>query len=71
MFNKIYRFGYKRANNPEEQDIIEENYKETKSNEYVDPFTKMAEEKQRRVDKEDVKQKKNKAGAKLQRARLQ
>jgi len=62
------RYGYKRANNPEDQWVIPADDKDTSG---VDPFTKMREEKKARLEKQGKKEKRNKVTANLEKARMQ
>lgn len=66
------RFGYKRANNAEDQWLIpsKDNHGRT-DEDAVDPFTKIQEDKKMKADKQAEKEKKNKSLAKLDKARSQ
>jgi len=62
------RYGYMRANNPEDQWVIPQDPKDKTG---VDPFTKMKDEKKIRAEKQGEKQQRNKTESKLEKARSQ
>jgi Ribosome biogenesis regulatory protein (RRS1) len=72
----MYRWGHKRANNPEDQWVIPVSDKQAEQGKDGasaggDPFTKMKQDKEARAEKQEKKEKKNKMQAKLEKARSQ
>jgi len=61
------RFGYKRANDPEDQVVVAHDEKDQSG---MDPFTKMKADKKKRLDKQASQEKRNKDEANFDKARV-